>query len=308
MVPPEHTVSGRSSRQGSDTETQARINAIIADLVSRLTPAPRRIRRLLSREPTDLVVQSLAAAAQAETRWNRYVRIANMLGYLDNGPAQEVLKAQAARKDRLAVHAVRALGRMSGAGVEDALWTLVGARRMAVRRAAAVALARRRTGRIVAPLCRYARRTRSGIPDRALVDALKSMGRVRDLLAYLLTDDTIKALERVQAIEDLEAMRREFGRINAERILARDAEDPRCAWRRQARETLDLYRAKRTLLRPADRLDSDTLLRPAHGPDQTPSEMLLRPSETAETPDTPPPEEGVIQGVLHRLRDLLDGF
>lgn len=301
-------MSAGTPHEGGDAETRARIDAIVGDLVSRPIPAARRFRALLSREPNDAVVQSLAKAAQSETRWNRYVRIANMLGYLNSPYAERALEAETARKDGLAVHAVRALGRMTVEGVEDALWSLVGARRVAVRRAAAAALARRRTGRVVAPLCRYARRTRSGVPDQALVGALKSMGRVRDLVVYLLTDDTITTSERVQAIENLEAMRAEFGRINVERMLAREADNPRCAWRHQASEALDLYRAKRTLLRPAERLRNDTLLRPAHGPDRTPSEMLLRPNESGEVPESASSTGGVFQDVLQRLRDLLEGF
>ncbi len=301
-------VSARGRNASEDASAvEARVRAIVSDLVSRPVPAARRIRGALAREPRDTVIRALASAASAEKRWNRYVRVVNMLGSLDDTHALVALRGEASRKDGLAVHAVHALGRMAVAGVEDALWECLRARYVAVRRAAAMALARRRTGRVVAPLCRYARRAGKAGPDRTFVAALKSMGSVRDLFTYLLTDDTITVHDRVEAIEHLEAMRREFGRFNSERILTMYAENPDCAWSAAAGETLDLYMAKRTLLRPSDRLADDTLLRPAHGPDRTPAEMLLRPHDGVENPEPPASRSGFFQTVVQRLRDLLDG-
>lgn len=299
-----------ASPDGGGSEPAARVEAIVADLVMRESPASQAIYRRLSREPRDLVVGALSAAAQRQTEWNRYARVVNMLGKLDDPEALGVLRNEIGRKSTFAIHAVRAIGRMTVEGAEDALWDVVKSGRAAHRRAAAESLARRRVGRVVGPLCRLARRRGSRTPDQSLVRALRSMGRPHDLFVYLLTDTKMDTPARVEAMEDLEALQRHLNwrRLNVMNLLEGFAQNPRCPWREAAEQAADLYYARRTLLRPSERSPSDTLVRPASGPDRTPAERLVRPVSEAVTADPSETERpGFLQSVLRKLRDALDG-
>jgi hypothetical protein len=290
-----------------------RIEALLADLVLHEQPRGLYVYRRLAREPLEVVIPAIVSAAQRQTEWHRYARVVNLLGRFDDPRVLSALETEATRKNPFAVHAARALARMSVEGVEPVLFRLLTHKHVMIRRAAAKGLARRRVGRAVAPLCRLARRRRTGRPDSALIEALRSMGSVRDLFVYLLTDDSIDVRERVQAMIDLEEMHREFGRVNVMRILEREYADPRCKWGAQAMEAADLYYARRTLLRPSERQGNENLVRPASGPDRTPVEMLVRPSEaeaagaSAGSATEAGAAENAVQRVFRWIRDALDG-
>jgi len=107
--------------------------------------------------------------------------------------------------------------------------------------------------------------------DRALIKRAKGAFRLAVLAAYeQVGDETSVALVEKIAAAGVRGIR-------DQRVIARAAEALPTM-----RERAQLVKAAQTLLRPADAVGDETLLRPASGPPSGPVETLLRPVEEAE--------------------------
>ncbi|MBM3495784.1 MAG: hypothetical protein FJX72_15880 [Armatimonadetes bacterium] len=284
----------------------ARINELVTELVTRSRPAPRSILRRLRAEPYDAVVVALANAAQRQTQWNLYARVVYMLARVGGSDALRKLETEATRMPAFSGQTVRALAMVGGDEADAVLLRLLASRRAALRRSVALVLARRRSVRAVAPLFSSAR-LKSGRPDPGIVVALRTMGRSARLIEMLFEDPTLDASARVHIIETIESMPRELGRVDARRVLNRLARTAPDANQGAIAEADKLYWDRKTLLRPSERLPDATLLRPASGVGPMSSDRLLRPADGE--PDTAQPDrrEGMLGGILRRLKEAFDG-
>lgn len=107
--------------------------------------------------------------------------------------------------------------------------------------------------------------------QRRCLDRALERGKRRDLcLAILGAYEQIGDAKSIEVVERLASARP--GKRVDEEVRRRAAEVLPAL-----RERAELVRAAQTLLRPAEAGGSDTLLRPAGGPPQTPDDRLLRP-------------------------------
>jgi hypothetical protein len=120
-------------------------------------------------------------------------------------------------------------------------------------------------------------------------EALRGMGRADQIARLLFEDGQATNQERVTA---LEAMARVIW-FNPERFLDRESRRWLSPWKAEARETADLLRARKTLLRPAESIETDTLLRATGGVQPGHDNSLLRPAADMDLVDfhSPAPAE-----------------
>jgi HEAT repeat protein len=264
------------------------------------------MERSLRREPYGAVVSALEAAAKRQVAWNAYARVANMLGRLGGGAALSALEREALGVSAYRIHAVRALADSRDPEAVEALFRLFAEGRASVRRAAAMALAERKPARAAETMLRFLRSHRGGARAPVL-RAVRALGKPHELIEMLMADETIGVAARVDALETIETHRREIGRVRVERVFERLARARAAGVASVAREAADLYRARRTLLRPSERAPGETLVRPARGVGHVPTDRLLRPATGADDAETGPRAEGLVSGILRRLKEAFDG-
>lgn len=224
----------------------------------------------------------------------------------------QALSAEVLEKGRYPGLAIRALDLAGTVETVDALLDLLDRARRPLMRRAARALARKRIGRAIGPICRHAR-LRNGELDKLTVAVLRMYGRPHQLLDSILTSTGLPLPGRLEAILAVEAIPRLLGRMDVQRFLDRYADEVGAGSRDEARALARMYRDKTTLLRPSERAADKTLVRPARSPDRTPSERLLIPAGGAQAQeadgslDAETERPGALARIWATLKDVLDG-
>ncbi len=220
----------------------------------------------------DLVIGPLIASLNKAGSNRSFDRLARLLAQFGGEEAVQTLAWHTRTQERYPRLAMRALARCDHPLVIPTLLDLLEyGRRRKQRRSAARYLARVGRWRAIEPLCRAAAMGENDNgPDAK--EALRGMGRADHIARLLFEDGEATNQERVTA---LEAMARVIW-FNPERFLDKESRRWLSPWKAEARETAELLRARKTLLRPAESADIGTLLRSAGSPVTGDTDSLLR--------------------------------
>lgn len=255
----------------------------VRDAVSAYLSSPSRIasrlrRQMLRYPPAEVIAELAAALERRDTGAVAARRAAAALAKIGGPDGLAPLASLLGDPLPRAWIAVRALGR---AGTDECMDVLIEALPSATRggrRAIAEALAARRVGRAVGAICRNLT-YRNGRVDPFMLRALRKYGRPAAMVEAVLSDAQMDGAQRVAALLSLTDEAQVIGRAQVQRHLERVAERGAPALQPAAREAARLFSERTTLLRPAEKLGDETLLRPASGRPSRDTSTLLTPAQ-----------------------------